>query len=336
MATVQSLTARVAVEVILFVTTGIGTYLVVLNTSYFESKQQNGFFCDDTSIRYPKRDESIPNYLLCKILAAVSIPIISVVETLFNIINQKRDRSKQSIAPIPWLLADLYRIFGCLLLGGLFGQFIVETTKVEVGRLRPHFIAVCEPELRKETCHDENGHPRFVTIPTDISSLRTFCQGHVGRDGHRADEGKAIRDARKSFYSGHAQMCFYTATFLIVYLHVRLAPANLGKGLGTIHPSACPNTFVRVAFKSLQIIRPFVQFGILLLAIYISLTRITDYYHHPSDVLTGAVIGTLMAFAMLLFYLQILDRPFVMADVGKARLATLSNSVDGGGNRKQK
>ena len=39
-----------------------------------------------------------------------------------------------------------------------------------------------------------------------------------------------------------------------------------------------------------------------------------------------------MAFAMLLFYLQILDRPFVMADVGKARLATLSNSVDGGGN----
>ena len=48
--------------------------------------------------------------------------------------------------------------------------------------------------------------------------------------------------------------------------------------------------------------------------------------------MTGAVIGTLMAFAMLLFYLQILDRPFVMADVGKARLATLSNSVDGGGN----
>ena len=88
-------------------------------------------------------------------------------------------------------------------------------------RLRPHFIAVCEPELREETCYDENGHPRFVTIPTDISSLRTFCQGHVGRDGHRAEEGKAIRDARKSFYSGHAQMCFYTATFLIVYLHVR-------------------------------------------------------------------------------------------------------------------
>ena len=59
-------------------------------TGSFESKQQNGFFCDDTSIRYPKRDESIPNYLLCKILAAVSITIISVVETLFNIINQSK------------------------------------------------------------------------------------------------------------------------------------------------------------------------------------------------------------------------------------------------------
>ena len=74
-----------------------------------------------------------------------------------------------------------------------------------------------------------------------------------------------------------------------------------------------------MCFKSLQVLRPFLQFGILLLAIHISLTRITDHYHHPHDVVTGALAGTLTAVVMLIFYLQILDRPFVMS----------ANSADG-------
>jgi len=307
---VQSLTIRVAVEVILFLLIGIGTYLVVLNTRSFESRQDNGFFCSDTSIRYPKKEESISNMLLLVIWATVAIPIICVVEILFNIINQRKERSQQSIAPIPWLLADLYRIFGCFLLGGLFSQFIVEFTKVEVGELRPHFIAVCQPDLTKDKCYDDEGNPLFIAV----ENLR--CESEHATD---PEAEKVLREAKKSFYSGHAQMCFYSATFLIVYLHVRLSPARVGRY--TAHPSVCPNIVVRVAFKSLQIVRPFLQVGILYLAIHVSLTRVTDHYHHPHDVLTGALAGTLMAIAMLIFYLQILDRPFVMSDnVGHGHL----------------
>ena len=37
-------------------------------------------------------------------------------------------------------------------------------------------------------------------------------------------EDKLIREARKSFVSGHASFSFYCATFLIIYLQTRLNP----------------------------------------------------------------------------------------------------------------
>ena len=53
--------------------------------------------------------------------------------------------------------------------------------------------------------------------------------------------------------------------------------------------------FVRVIQSSTQVLRPFIQFGMVTLAFWISLTRISDYFHHPFDVVTGAVVG--IAFA---------------------------------------
>ena len=60
-------------------------------------------------------------------------------------------------------------------------------------------------------------------------------------------------------------------------------------------------------------LRPFVQLGLLILAFWISLTRIrwatakiticyycilsSDYYHHPEDVITGAAVGIACALA---------------------------------------
>lgn len=38
------------------------------------------------------------------------------------------------------------------------------------------------------------------------------------------------------------------------------------------------------------------QFFLIMLAIYTGLTRISDYRHHPSDVLTGYIQGALTAY----------------------------------------
>ena len=47
----------------------------------------------------------------------------------------------------------------------------------------------------------------------------------------------------------------------------------------------------------MKILRPFIQFAIIILAFWISLTRISDYFHHPFDVVTGALVG--ISFALI-------------------------------------
>lgn len=43
-------------------------------------------------------------------------------------------------------------------------------------------------------------------------------------------------------------------------------------------------------------LRPLLQFFLVSLAVYTGLTRISDYRHHPSDVVTGYVQGALTAY----------------------------------------
>ena len=37
----------------------------------------------------------------------------------------------------------------------------------------------------------------------------------------------------------------------------------------------------------LKVVKPYIQFGAFILAFWIALTRVSDYWHHPRDVLTG-------------------------------------------------
>uniref|UniRef100_A0AAQ4QY48 Phosphatidic acid phosphatase type 2/haloperoxidase domain-containing protein n=1 Tax=Gasterosteus aculeatus aculeatus TaxID=481459 RepID=A0AAQ4QY48_GASAC len=84
---------------------------------------------------------------------------------------------------------------------------------------------------------------------------------------HRLEE-----EARKSFFSGHASFAMYTMLYLAFYLQARLT------------------------WRGARLLRPALQFFLLLLAVYTGLTRISDHRHHPSDVLTGYIQGALTAY----------------------------------------
>lgn len=61
----------------------------------------------------------------------------------------------------------------------------------------------------------------------------------------------------------------------------------------------CPPKFylqARLTWRGARLLRPALQFFLVLLAIYTGLTRISDYRHHPSDVLAGYVQGALTAY----------------------------------------
>lgn len=140
---------------------------------------------------------------------------------------------------------------------------------------------------------------------------------------------------RLSFLSGHSSFSFYCATYLIVYLQARLSNFPLSadnQALTTIYRMLKVRLGAKFGFSSfLQVFRPFLQFGMISLAFWISLTRylvwrlllslfsvisfsfsrISDYYHHPYDVVTGALVGITFASSTLL----------VMADVFNKRSA---------------
>ncbi|KAJ8251380.1 hypothetical protein GJAV_G00220720 [Gymnothorax javanicus] len=88
-----------------------------------------------------------------------------------------------------------------------------------------------------------------------------------------------LDEARKSFFSGHASFAMYTMLYLAFYLQARFS------------------------WRGARLLRPLLQFLLVLLAMYTGLSRISDYQHHPSDVLTGFLQGGLTAY-WVAFYIS--------------------------------
>jgi hypothetical protein len=61
--------------------------------------------------------------------------------------------------------------------------------------------------------------------------------------------------------------------------------------------------------RGFNILRPFIQFGCFSGALFISLTRIADYRHHPIDVIAGILVGLFFASLTLLFITDLFNRP---------------------------
>ncbi|KAE8620183.1 hypothetical protein XENTR_v10010135 [Xenopus tropicalis] len=111
--------------------------------------------------------------------------------------------------------------------------------------------------------------PNFLSVcqPEGLNCTTGFietyrCTGDAG----------AVTEARKSFYSGHASFSMYSMLYLTFYLQVRLT------------------------WRGARLLRPLVQFVLILVSLYTGFTRISDYRHHPSDVVVGFLQGALVAY----------------------------------------
>ena len=144
--------------------------------------------------------------------------------------------------------------------GMAFTLLLATSAHSLVGRLRPHFLDVCRPNWDQIGCHLD-GRQKAVYV-TDY-----ICRGDVERFGEDAET--LVEDARKSFFSGHTSTAFASMTFVILYLQARVV-------------SGSKNGCLLVSYLQLF------AFG---LAFITAISRVTDFAHHPSDVVTGAVVG---------------------------------------------
>ena len=218
------------------------------------------------------------------IFASLSILIIVPLESLLFLVFKPSQFDASKIFKIPALVLELFRLFSFLVMIGLFNVMITEIGKFSIGRLRPHFLTLCKPNLDNGTCRDDLGYEKYVVISNDKCTRKD--------DFHNYE--KHLNDGRKSFLSGHSSFSFYVAVFLVCYLHCRLTH---------LHISASTTNWTPYwwLLKGIQIFKPYMQFGLLALATYVGMSRISDYMHHPGDVVTGALLGTISGNSFIFF-----------------------------------
>lgn len=225
----------VVVDVLCVLLAGLPSIILTVMFSPY----QRGIYCDDESISYPYKRDTISHRAIAAVLITCSIAIITTGEAY--LVYSKRLHSNSQFNQY---LSALYKIVGTYLFGAAVSTSLTDLAKFTIGRPRPNFLAVCAPKV----C---SGY-----------MLQINCTGNP----------RNVTESRLSFYSGHSSFGMYCMLFLSLYVHARMQG------------------------KWTRLVRPTVQFFLVMFAVYVAYTRVSDYKHHWSDVLVGLLQGALIAF----------------------------------------
>lgn len=129
---------------------------------------------------------------------------------------------------------------------------ILDIIKCLVGRLRPNFIAMCMPDKSY--------------LSTCQTNSTAFITGIVCTN----ENWRKARNARMSFPSGHAA----AALFSLLFVHYFLTQLH--------HASVA---------KYFKIFRTLVTTFFVAFCVYCCISRVTDFWHFPTDVLGGCIIA---------------------------------------------
>lgn len=211
-----------------------------------------GFFCSDPSIHHPYLESTVPTWALIMVSYILPGTIFCLVETSIL----KHLGTFTSVR----LCRELYNTMGVFVFGSMVNQLLTDTTKYTIGRLRPHFLAVCNPNvsLGEMTCGTRDS-PLYVIDYT--------CMGQLNTTASVAELADRLHDMRLSFVSGHASLSTYSMWFSIIYLQRRMGTRNY------------------------RLVKPLIQVGCALFALFTCLSRVSDFKHHPEDVMCGALLG---------------------------------------------
>lgn len=112
--------------------------------------------------------------------------------------------------------------------------------------------------------------PHFLTVCKPHWSLIDCKSGYIENFTCTGDP-TLTNEGRLSFYSGHSSFSMYCMLFLALYLQSRMRA------------------------RWARLVRPTLQFSLIAASLYVGLSRVSDYKHHWSDVLTGLIQGAAVA-----------------------------------------
>ncbi|VIO94960.1 Uncharacterized protein BM_BM17567 [Brugia malayi] len=229
----------------------IGISLETLPNLYLEPYHR-GFYCNDLTIQLPYKSSTIPTSMLF-----TSIFFLPLAGTLITELY----RSKYYKESYSWrgfkfnqILVNCFKYHAYNLLGVLLTLLLAIPTKFIVGELRPIFLDICNPSYDNVYCHNN----------TYIVNYK--CLGN--------NYNQTVKEARLSFFSGHASLAMTAAVFFMVYMQSRIPHGD----------------------DLVIIIKPIIQLFALGLALYTGYTRIIDGMHHLHDVVVGYIVGALIGY----------------------------------------
>lgn len=171
---------------------------------------------------------------------------------------------------------------------------------------------VCQPIMPDgTTCADPINNGRY------IEDFRCVGLGSNAR---------MLKEMRLSFPSGHASFSAYTMIYTAVniytciyciYSYICIFSITTKLVLwkdrsSSLHISNCSCKIIflfahtqiylhaRMTWRGSRLLKNFIQFLLITIAWYTSMTRISDYKHHWSDVLAGASLGTIVALVVVI------------------------------------
>ncbi|XP_041666584.1 phospholipid phosphatase 1 isoform X2 [Cheilinus undulatus] len=171
----------------------VGLPFVILTVRH--SPYRRGFYCNDDSIKYPYKEDTISYQLLGGVMIPVTILTMVIGECLSVYLN--RIKSKSSFGSY---VSSVYKAVGTFLFGAAMSQSLTDIAKYSIGRLRPHFLDVCKPDWKNINCSSGAYIEDFT------------CSGNP----------TMVNEGRLSFYSGHSSFSMYCMLFLALYLQARL------------------------------------------------------------------------------------------------------------------
>ncbi|CZT08339.1 related to diacylglycerol pyrophosphate phosphatase DPP1 [Rhynchosporium graminicola] len=191
---------------------------------------------------YPMRNEIVPIWAAALLAALVPIAIFLIMQIR---IRSFWDVNNATIGLLYSLItAAVFQVFLKWLIGGL----------------RPHFLAVCKPNIPAVTAEETGNGLRQIMYD------RKICTGKESE----------IDDSLESFPSGHSTAAFAGFVFLSIYLNAKL------KVWSNYHPAM---------WKLIATYAPIL--GATLIAGALTI----DEFHNWYDCVAGATIGTVMAFS---------------------------------------
>lgn len=287
------------------------------------SPYQRGFNCDDDSIRYPYKDNTISSGL-CYTYSTL-IPLITIIFNEFFIVRARTSKaslndSNSNLSDRDFIILVVWNVYAQvapLLFTVGASQLITDIAKYSIGRLRPHFIDLCQPRAfatneiitRQSLCYN----PHAYITDFECTNMRF------------AGNAKLLRDVRLSFMSGHSSFVAVCLVYLVV--SVCVCVRLVGWFVYIAKAYFIFQLYIQMRVRVPVLLRGLTQTLLVSLVVYTGFTRISDYKHHWSDVLTGLAQGTLVAIVGAI-YVSDLYRPRNYFAVRRAPPTTVRKQID--------